>query len=108
MIKTPIRKPEYSPIFNDAVAQIEKASSVTSIVNELKSLYANKSKIESITELSISGAGLKFTITEKDEAFKSFIETMIQTIISKIAQKEKDVYNILNDKAIEVIAESQA
>lgn len=105
MIKTPIRKPEYSPIFNDAVAQIEKASAVTTIINELKSLYANKSKIESITELSVSGAGLKFTITEKDEAFKDFVGTMINTITSKIQQREKDVYNILNDKAVEVLSE---
>lgn len=98
MIKTPIRKPEYSPIFNDAVAQIEKSSAITTMITELKSLYSNKSKIESITELSVSGAGLKITITEKDEAFGKFIETMIQTIASKIAQKEKDVDAILNNK----------
>lgn len=106
MIKTPIRKPEYSEVFNNAVAQIDKASAITTMITELKSLYSNKSKIESITELSVSGAGLKITITEKDEAFKAFIETMIQTISSKIAQKEKDVYNVLNDKLVEVQPEA--
>lgn len=107
MIRTP-KKPEYSEVFNNAVAQIEKASSVTTMINELKSLYSNRSKIESITELSVSGAGLKFTITEKDEAFQNFIGTMVETITSKIQQREKDVYNILNDKAVEVISEAQA
>jgi hypothetical protein len=97
MIKTPTR-PEYSPIFNDAQIQIEKASSIA--------LYSNRKKVESITELSVSGAGLKLTITEKDDAFKNFIGTMIQTISSKIDQREKDIYNILNDKQVEVIEEA--
>ena len=95
MIKKP-RRPEYSEVFNDAIKQINKASSITSIVNELKSLYSNKSKIESITELSVSGAGLKFTINENDDAFQNFIGTMIQTISSKIEQREKDMFTILN------------
>jgi hypothetical protein len=105
MINTP-KKIEYSEVFNNAVAQIDKASAITTMITELKSLYANKSKIESITELSVSGAGLKFTITEKDDAFGEFISTMIHTITSKIAQKEKDVYNVLNDKVIEVQPEA--
>ena len=97
MIKTP-RKPEYSEVFNNAVSQIEKASSITTMINELKSLYSNRSKIESITELSVSGAGMKFNITQKDDAFKEFIGTMIQTITSKIAQKEKEIDAILNSE----------
>jgi hypothetical protein len=97
MIKTP-RRPEYSEVFNNAVAQMDKASAIASMINELKSLYSNKNKIESITELSVSGAGLKFTITENDDAFADFISTMINTITSKIQQKEKDVDSILNNK----------
>jgi hypothetical protein len=106
MINTP-RRPEYSPVFQDAIKQLDKASSITSIVNELKALYSNKSKIESITELSVSGSGLKFTINENDDAFQNFIGTMIQTISSKIEQREKDIYNILNGEiALEVKSEA--
>ena len=105
MIKTP-RIPKYSEAFNDAIKQIDKVSSITSIVNELKALYSNKSKIESITELSVSGSGLKFTINENDDAFQDFIGTMIDTISSKIDQREKDIYNILNDKLVEVKSEA--
>lgn len=103
MISTP-KKPEYSEALNNALLQIDKASSITSIVNELKTLYSNKMKVESITELSVSGAGLKLTITEKDDAFKDFIGTMVETISSKIQQKEKEVDAILNDKVVEAIA----
>jgi hypothetical protein len=101
-----ISTPKYSEALNNALVQIEKASSITSIVNELKTLYSNKKKVESITELSVSGAGLKLTITANDDAFKSFIETMIETISSKIDQREKDMYNILNDKNVEAKAEA--
>jgi hypothetical protein len=98
-----MEKVKYSPVYQQALKQIETSSAITTSVNELKILYANRTKIESITELSISGAGLKFNINSKDEAFTGFILTMTESINSKIEQKEKEIDAILNSevKAIE-------
>jgi hypothetical protein len=91
-----MEKVKYSPVYQQALKQLETSSAITTSVNELKTLYANRTKIESITELSVSGAGLKFTINSKDDAFTEFILTMTESINSKIVQKEQDIDAILN------------
>jgi hypothetical protein len=93
-----MEKVKYSPVYQQALKQLETSSAITTSVNELKTLYANKTKIESITELSVSGAGLKFTINSKDDAFTEFILTMTESINSKIVQKEQDIDLILNSE----------
>jgi hypothetical protein len=93
-----MEKIRFSPVYQQALKQIETSSAITTSVNELKTLYANRTKIESITELSVSGAGLKFTINSKDVAFTGFILTMTESINSKIEQKEKDIDLILNSE----------
>lgn len=93
-----MEKIRFSPVYQQALKQIETSSAITTSVNELKTLYANRTKIESITELSVSGAGLKFNISSKDESFSGFIFTMTESINSKIEQKEKEIDAILNSE----------